>query len=471
MRGRPVPPGRPWLAWWPWSRAATGYRDHVPLRLPERIAMCVVAAAFSVLNLLQKLLCTVPQPADVSRGEYVNRYGCWSDVVSLWNQRDLGAHVFPYVFGTYRGDPPVLGGGTVEYPTLTGVWVWVTALFAHSAASFLVVTGVVAALLAVVVTLMLTRIAGRRAWLFAATPPLALYAAYNWDLLPVACTVAGLLVMTAAPRSWPPLVRWAVTGFAFGVGGAFKLCPLMFLAALVLAAFLDRDLDLPGRLRRSLVALGTGVGAVLVANVPFMVVNFEGWLSVFQFQAGRPIGASTLSVWYYGLLPWSADLDGPFQDTMSTLATVSTGLGILVVLGVTVVIGVRTGRTPWIQSSAAMLCVYMVCNKVDSPQYVLWLLPFFVVLRLGGWWIAAYLVTDVALTTGFFRNGYYAAIGQTGDTWASQMMTAGIWVRAALLVVFVVVFLRTPAVRPPSTDRTTTAQRRADVSADAPPAR
>ncbi|MFJ3382310.1 hypothetical protein ACIPJ2_18075 [Curtobacterium sp. NPDC090217] len=452
-------------------------------RLPERIAMCVVAALFCVLNLGQKLLCTVPRPADVSRSAYVNQYGCWSDVVSLWNQRELGAHVFPYVFGTWRGDPPRLGGGTVEYPTLTGIWVWITALPADSAKQFLVVTAAVAVVIAVLVTLMLARIAGRRAWVFAATPPLALYSAYNWDLLPVLCTVAGLLVATSAPRTWPPLLRWALAGAAFGFGGAFKLYPLMFLAALVLAALLDRDLDLSGRFRRALTALGSGVGVVLAANVPFMVVNFEGWYSVFQFQAQRPIGASTLSVWYYGLLPRSADLSSPIQDTMSMLATVSTALGILAVLVVTVVVGARTGRTPWIQASAAMLCVYMVCNKVDSPQYVLWLLPFFVVLRLGGWWIAAYLVTDVCLTVGFFRSGYYQALGVTGDTWASQMMTAAMWMRAALLVVLVVVFLRTPTVRrtvetvidPGTTIGTTTeamAEAEAEVSVESPaPAR
>lgn len=409
--------------------------------------MCVVAAALSVGNLLVKLPCAGPQPADVSRGAFVNRYGCWSDVAALWNTRDLGAHVFPYVFGTYRGDPPVLQGGTVEYPTLTGLWVWLTALPASSATQFLIVSGIVAAVLAVVATLLLVRVAGRRAWLFAATPPLLLYATYNWDMLPVTCTVVGLAVMLAAPRSWSPLLRYTLAGAAFGVGGAFKLYPLMFLAALAVAALLDRDAELGARIRRTVGALGAGVAVVLVANVPFALVNAEGWLSVFQFQARRAIGPSTLSVWYYGLLPRSADLDSPFQHTMALLSTGSTALGILVVLAVTVVLALRSGRTPWVQASAAMLCVYMVCNKVDSPQYVLWLLPFFVVLRLGGWWVAAYLVTDVVLTVGFFRNGYYDAIGVQGETWASQALTAGIWGRAALLVVFTVLFLRTRTVR------------------------
>ncbi|KQS06487.1 hypothetical protein ASG04_15460 [Curtobacterium sp. Leaf183] len=405
--------------------------------------MCVVAAVATVLNVLLKLPCTLPTPEGVVRGAFVSRYGCWSDVAALWGSRDLAGHVFPYVTGSE------LGNGTVEYPTLTGVWVWLTALPVGSAHGFLLVTGVVAVVLAVTVTLLLVRVAGRRAWLWAATPPLALYAVYNWDLLAVACSVVGLVVVVRPPSSWSTTTRYAVAGAAFGVGGAFKLYPLMFLAPLVIAALLDRDAELGTRVRRTAAALGSGVGVVLAANLPFVLVNLPGWLSVFTFQASRPIGASTMSVWYYGLLPWSTDLDGPIQQTMGAMSTVATALGIVAVLVVTVVLALRRGTTPWVQSAAALLAVYMVCNKVASPQYVLWLLPFLVVLRVGGWWIAAYLVADVCAVVGFFRNTYYQAIGVGTDTWAYQAMTAGIWGRAALLVALVVVFLRTPVVTRP----------------------
>lgn len=405
--------------------------------------MCVVAAVFTALNVLMKLPCTVPGPADVPRGAFVSQYGCWSDVAALWNTRGLVEHVFPYVNGSE------LGHGTVEYPTLTGIWVWLTALPVDTARGFLLVTGVVAGVLAVVVTLLLVRVAGRRAWVWAATPPLALYAAFNWDLLAVACTVVGLVVMLRAPSTWSPLTRYALAGAAFGVGGAFKLYPLMFLAPLAVAALLDRDAPLGARVRRTVAALGAGIGVVLAANVPFVLVNVEGWLSVFRFQAARPIGPSTLSIWYYGLLPRSADLDGPFQQTMGTMATAATALGILAVLVVTVVLALRRGTTPWVQSAAALLAVYMVCNKVASPQYVLWLLPFLVVLRVGGWWIGAYLVADLCAVVGFFRNTYATALGAGTQTWAFQAMTVGIWGRAVLLVVFVVLFLRTPVVTAP----------------------
>jgi hypothetical protein len=416
------------------------YRVRVSPRLPERLAMCVVAAVFTLLNVLVKLPCTVPGPADVPRGAFVSQYGCWSDVAALWNSRQLVGHVFPYVTGSE------LGNGTVEYPTLTGVWVWLTALPVGSAHGFLLVTGMVAVVLAVAVTLLLVRVAGRRAWIWAATPPLALYAVYNWDLLAVVCSVVGLVVMVRPPSSWSTTTRYTVAGLAFGLGGAFKLYPLMFLAPLAIAALLDRDAELVVRVRRTVAALGSGVGVVLAANVPFMLVNLDGWLSVFRFQAGRPIGPSTLSVWYYGLLPWSADLDGPFQHTMGTMSTLATALGIVAVLVVTVVLALRRGTTPWVQSAAALLAVYMVCNKVASPQYVLWLLPFLVVLRVGGWWIGAYLVADVCAVVGFFRNSYYGAIGAGTDTWASQAMAVGVWGRAALLVVFVVLFFRTDVV-------------------------
>jgi len=402
--------------------------------------MCVVAAVLTVLNLLLKLPCTDTAPSVLPRDAVVSRFGCFSDIEFLWDVRQLASHVFPYVTGSD------IGNGTVEYPTLTGVWIWLTALPVDTARGFLVVTAAVAVVIVVVVTLLLARIDGRRAWIWAATPPLALYAVSNWDLLPVVCTVVGLVAVVRPPARWSTTTRYAVAGLAFGLGGAFKLYPLMFLAPLAIAALLDRDVALAARVKRTVAALGSGIGVVLAANVPFALINLDGWLSVFRFQAGRPISPSTMSIWFYGLMPWSMAPEGSFQTLMGTLSTVTTAIGILAVLVVTVVLALRRGTTPWIESAAALLAVYMVCNKVASPQYVLWLLPFFVVVRIGGWWIAAYLVADICAFVGFFRNTFYIAVGIGTSTWANQAMAVGIWGRAALLVAFAVVFFRVGSV-------------------------
>ncbi|NED63582.1 hypothetical protein G3I15_21870, partial [Streptomyces sp. SID10244] len=42
----------------------------------------------------------------------------------------------------------------------------------------------------------------------------------------------------------------------------------------------------------------------------------------------------------------------------------------------------RDGLYPWIGVSASMLAGFMLFHKVHSPQYTLWILPFFVLLKV-----------------------------------------------------------------------------------------
>ena len=91
--------------------------------------------------------------------------------------------------------------------------------------------------------------------------------------------------------------------------------------------------------------------------------------------------------------------------------------------------------------SAPRCCAsFLLFNKVYSPQYVLWLLPFFVLVRLRwGWW-AAYLAVDLLLYVGLFR--WYYDITQGGDYGlAKQAAVLGVWGKAVLLALLYVVFL------------------------------
>jgi len=83
---------------------------------------------------------------------------------------------------------------------------------------------------------------------------------------------------------------------------------------------------------------------------------------------------------------------------------------------------------------------------VHSPQYTLWLLPFFVLVRIHiGWWIA-YAAVDLAAYVGTFRfffdvcsaNG--CVVGE--PTAAQHLMNAGVFGRAGLLLALFFVFLR-----------------------------
>jgi uncharacterized membrane protein len=231
-----------------------------------------------------------------------------------------------------------------------------------------------------------------------------------------------------------------------GLGFAFKLYPGAFvlpLALYVLTASRPGALDWIGALRVALAAAAT----VVLVNLPFMLAGYDGWRAAFTFQQLRKVDLTTNSIWYWGYRPHSEPDNIDFQSTVSVLSPT------LVLLSFAVAVAVgwwrfrRDGHYPWVGVSAAMLCGFLLLHKVHSPQYTLWLLPFFVLMRLRWGWIAAYLLADAVMGIGIFR--WFYALDTGADTgilagFAAQAVAIGVWGRAVLLVVLFVLFLRLP---------------------------
>lgn len=425
-------------------------------------------------------------------GVRVARDVCYSDIQQLWIGRGIDDHVFPYVSGGFR-PPNQLYGGTLEYPVLTGVVIWLSALPADTDGQFLAWSAIPLAIAGLLSAALLAWLAGLRSWWFALAPPLVLYAFHNWDLLAVACTVVAcwaLLRLPPAVPTEPPAVpteppavpteppaapasgwsdpdavrrrrRLLVAAVALGLGGAFKLYPLMFV--LPVAVYLaggdgpeDRAARSTAVRMRSAVGFTAGaVGVWLAANLPFMVVGFGGWWASFQFQWSRPIDLTTNSIWFWMFRPESNSDNAVMQASMAHWSTVTTFLGLLLAVAAGAFRFRREGVYPWLPVAAAMLCAYLVFNKVHSPQFTLWLLPFFVLLRIPVGWIVAYFVADAAMGIGFFRWMYLLGAGAPAgvyDAISPQLVLIGVWGRAGLLLALFVAFLRAPAVQPAITN-------------------
>jgi uncharacterized membrane protein len=376
-----------------------------------------------------------------------NRDVCYSDIQKLWLGRDIDRHVFPYVTGSITPDGE-LHGGTVEYPVLSGLLMWVAAVPSHTDGEFLLWSALLMAPFGLLTGWLLGRLARWRALIWAISPPLVLYAFHNWDLPVVACAVGAVYAVHGWRTPRPLIDRAVVAAVLLGLGFAFKLYPGVFvlpLALLVLTApGREAPLDWRGALR---VSLAAAVPVVLV-NLPFALAGYEGWRASFAFQELRKVDITTNSIWYWGLRPWSEPNDLAFQAAVDRLSPT------LVLLSFAVAVAVgwwrwrRTGGAfPWIGVSAAMLCGFLLLHKVHSPQYTLWLLPFFVLLRLRWGWIVAYLVADLAMYVGIFRLFYLLNggldISVIGGV-AAQAVAVGVWGRAALLVALFVVTLRVP---------------------------
>ena len=375
----------------------------------------------------------------------VDRDVCYSDIQFLWLGRDIDKHVFPYVSGSITPEGQLVGG-VVEYPVLTGVLIWAGALFAGNDGQFLLGSALLMAPFGLLTGWMLGRLSRWRALLWAIGPPLVLYAFHNWDLPVVACAVGAVYVVHGRAGGRPLADRAVVAAVLLGLGFALKLYPGAFvlpLALHVLAQSRPGGLHWWGAVRVGLAAAGT----VVLVNLPFALVGYEGWRASFTFQQLRNVDLTTNSIWYWGFRPESDPENLDFQALMDVVSP----LAVLASFAVALAAGWwrfrRTASYPWVAVSAAMLCGFMLLHKVHSPQYTLWLLPFLVLLAVPWRWVVAYLVTDAVMGIGIFRWLYSLDHGPPAgiyDGVAAQAVAVGVWGRAALLAVLFVTFLRLP---------------------------
>jgi uncharacterized membrane protein len=414
------------------------------------VVLVLLTGLVLVLGYANKARCTGPEFDSAGRSEpdydiRIDRDVCYSDIQHLWLGREINHHVFPYLSGSITPDGQLVGG-TVEYPVLTGMLIWAGALFAHDDAGFLLGSALLMAPFGLLTGWMLGRLSRWRALVWALGPPLVLYAFHNWDLPVVACAVGAVFVMHGWRTERSLADRGIVAGVLLGLGFAFKLYPGAFvlpLALYVLTASRPGVLHWGAALRVALAAAGT----VILVNLPFAVAGYEGWRASFTFQEMRKVDLTTNSIWYWGFRPESEPDNVAFQDVISWLSPSLVLLSFAVAAAVGWWRWRRDGVYPWVAVSAAMLCGFLLLHKVHSPQYTLWLLPFFALLQVPWRWVIGYLIVDLLMGIGIFR-WFYALKTGVGigiyEGFAAQAVAMGVWGRAALLVVLFVVFLRLP---------------------------
>jgi len=348
-----------------------------PWWTPVRVVLAVTCLALC-LGMASKTPCVRD---NWSGGDVRYQQLCYSDVPYLYVGRGFAERVLPYsdTGGRYQ---------TMEYPVLIGYFAYGAALLTqaldgwpdlgprHAAPADQVyalpgVTGemglyfdVTAALLAVLGLAAAWFLAGahrRRPWdamLFAAAPVLALAWLINWDLIAVAFSAAA---MWAWARGRP-----ALCGVLIGLGVATKLYPLFLLGALLVVCLRRR------RLRPFLVATGSAAAAWLVVDLPPLLYGFDQWKQFWVLNELR--GADLGSLW----LVWQQMGHSVGVGTINAVSSVFFAAVCLAVLG----LGLYARRTPRIPQLAFLVLVgFLVVNKVYSPQYVLWLLPFAVLAR------------------------------------------------------------------------------------------
>ncbi|WP_394250588.1 glycosyltransferase family 87 protein [Arthrobacter pityocampae] len=294
---------------------------------------------------------------------------CYSDWTELYQSRGLGEGVLPFI----------TPGALFEYPVLLGLLASGTAVLvellagrADAAAASRLYFDVNAVLLSgvwILTVLATLRLAGRRPWdaaVVATAPVVILAGTINWDLWAVLLATLGML---AFARDRPVLA-----GILWGLGAAVKLYPVLLLGAVLVLAIRS------GRYRPFVGALSGALAAWLAVNLPFLLRDPAGWGYFLTFSETRDAGFS--SAWYvYNALARQAGV--------ATLppGAINAGAAVLFVLACAgiAVLALRAQRRPRLaQLALLVVSAFVLCNKVYSPQYALWLVPL-VALAVPRW--------------------------------------------------------------------------------------
>jgi uncharacterized membrane protein len=290
--------------------------------------------------------------------------------------------------GIDRAHPPFLVRD-FEYPPLVGEVMWAAAApFDHGFRGPFLLNALVLTALAAATTWLLWRRYGLRARRWALAPPLFLQGLTNWDLLAVAPATMGLL-------AWERNAAF-LAGALFGVGTAAKLFPALFIPILVTAEAVAR------RWRAATRVIVGFVAGVAVCAVPIYAFAPDALHYFLTFHANRtPTRGSILFFLFRDPMmhPWLS------HQAEARATTLVAAAAILAVMAVLVAYTARRRVSPLAACALATLA-FVVTNKVYSPQYDLWLVPFLVMLPVRTRLVAHFYVSSslVWLLTALMPN-------------------------------------------------------------------
>ena len=343
---------------------------------------------------------------------------CYSDIVPLYGTEHLRGNRLPFLDAC-----PTSEGQCDEYPVLTMYFMRVAAWVGHGYGPFFWANAAGLAGTALFTAWALFRIVGRRALWFALAPTLLIYGFVNWDLLAVALAAAGTLAFFRQRDGW--------SGILLGLGAAAKLFPAFLVVPFALARLRQGR-----RQDAGVIALGAA-GAYAGVNLPFVLFAPHPWSTFFRFNAARP--ADWDSLWFV----LCQRMHGGVGCGWPAKA-LNVGSAILFVVLAGVVWFARRARDrdfPAWTFGFPILVLFLLTSKVYSPQYGLWLLPWFALALPNLWLFLAFEAADVAVfLTRFTWFGRYAR--DTGQAAFQHFHGAplgafefAVVIRAAVLVV------------------------------------
>ncbi len=380
---------------------------------PLRVLLLFTIVTFG-LGWAQKLPCHSGNYGDGNRHAYTKL--CYTDVYALWFAEGLSDGKTPYV--DHPVEYPVVIGGVMKAAT-------VGAGGEHGGTEFYDRSSIILLGFALLMTGTAVGLAGRRrrwdAALIALAPGLALHGTTNWDL--VAAGTAGLGLWLWARGK--PTVSPILGGVVLGVAICTKLYPVLFFIPLFFLCLRAGKLVqwAYSVASAAVVSIGLTAFGYVIAN-DFVYGDPGKSLPLFGdsdgprnaigrfFVLNQERGADWDSLWFMaqhlmqritGNKGWSFPVSGADGDFF-TLNRLVGGTFLLSLVAICALIW-RAPRRPRVgQVLFLTVAAFLLTNKVNSPQYTIWLIPLAVMAR-PRW--GAFLTWQVLELGVMFTRFYY----------------------------------------------------------------
>ncbi|MDA2963468.1 MAG: mannosyltransferase [Actinomycetota bacterium] len=271
-------------------------------------------------------------------------HACYSDIPALFGERDLDKNQWPYTSDT----------NAVEYPVITGMVMFVTALFTDSFVAYFNINVLLLVLLFIFLVFLTSKIKPEFSYLLPVAPAMIASLFINWDLWAIISMMLAIF--------WFDRQAYSYSAIAIGISISTKFLPIFLL--LPIAFILWRG----DHIRELVKYLVTTVGIWLAINLAFIVTTPTGWLRFYKLNLER--GADWGSLW---LALNQLGLDLANLNYLSLL---------LLLIGISsiAIFFFKIKSTPTLTSVAfIVLATVMLASKVYSPQYVLWLTPLAII--------------------------------------------------------------------------------------------
>jgi len=319
---------------------------------------------------------------DYSYYAYSFSHWAYSDVVALYGSRRLFLHTWPYFHNV------------IEYPIIIGFFMSAMALLPGFLGYFIgSVVGLGATYLMAFYVLVQGR--GKDALWFSFTPLLLVYGLLIWDLLGIATW--GLTVLAYERQ------RYRSAGLWLGIGMVTKFFPIVLLPYMAINLWKNQRRGERKQLQQLIWGfLITGVGI----NAPFALFARPGWSEFFTYNSGRPPDPGI----------WSMLMAFHWLDigNVNVLSLLVTGIGGLMLLSAVY----KDAMSP-VTAGAAALAWWFLCNKVYSPQYLLWVYYAFLWLEINP---IQLVVMNLAGLLDFSMAMQWLALGTTGNPFLSRFV-------------------------------------------------